>query len=363
VDEKRGDDDDDNNADLLWLPLHLALSVDVQQMHPSFVETYLDDLNTLLNYYGPMAFDEDVSPLSVAVGSGYASLAVTQAVLDHRPEAISNVDEDGSVPFMHACGSNTDTSVVEYLYDLYPQAIQLQDNFGCGAVHYAAFSGTTEVLNYLLMKAPECASLVEGNGALPLHDAVQNARTNHSSEMIDALLQVNPHAVRKRDDFGAFPLHRAAKSAPIIVLQTIHLAFPQAIYAVDGEGLLPMHYYSQRPDKDDHMDVLKYLLDANPTSKIIHDEAALLAYTTHNGSTGTAGGWRSALSWATKWGSNSSSSSSSNSSSANASSSSATAGSSASSSSSASKGGGGKSHQRRKSVLPVQSGLHKRVNC
>ncbi|KAJ1430109.1 hypothetical protein B484DRAFT_430679 [Ochromonadaceae sp. CCMP2298] len=175
--------------------------------------------------FGASAFDEDVSPLSVAVASSHPYLQAVQLVLRHSPSSVSLPDADGSLPLMHACGANAEAGVVSHLYGLYPDALRLQD--------------------------PDIASMTEGNGALPLHDAVQNVRnevgvvrnevgfageedsvgmgdTPHNSlAIVEVLLGVNPLAARKRDDFGALPLHRAAKFASLGVVMAVHAAFPE----------------------------------------------------------------------------------------------------------------------------------------
>lgn len=148
-------------------------------------------------------------------------------IVEYLPDSVSKADEDGSLPLMHACANNVDLSVIEYLYECYPAALKATDSFGCAAIHYAAFYGYVETVKYLINLDSSCANMVEGNGALPIHDAVQNTRDSRSTEMVEFLLQVNPSAVRKRDDYGAFPLHKAAKSSHLAIVKLVHAAFPK----------------------------------------------------------------------------------------------------------------------------------------
>ena len=186
-----------------------------------------------------------------AVAHARPSLEVVKAIVQHRPDSVGREDEDGSLPLMHACACNDETAgleVIDFLAQCYPDALNASDNFGCSAIHYAAFSGCSQTVRYLIERRPACTDLVEGNGALPLHDAVQNQRcllldhansgatgggggsgnghASRSTEMVEILLKANPMAARKRDDFGAFPLHKAAKSAPLSVFQLVHKVFP-----------------------------------------------------------------------------------------------------------------------------------------
>lgn len=215
--------------DLLWMPLHFAVALDSSS--GSFDrDSYLADLELLLEEFGHTAFAEDVSPLSVAVSMARPNLDVVKLILEYRPESVRKIDEDGSLPLMHACANNVTLDVIEYLYEQYPAALKVTDSFGCAAIHYAAFYGCPETVSFLLGVDPACANMVEGNGALPLHDAVQNMRGFGSTEMVEILLQANPQAVRKRDDYGAFPLHKAAKSATLSVVQLVHKAFPKVFF-------------------------------------------------------------------------------------------------------------------------------------
>jgi ankyrin repeat protein len=293
---KHKEEGDKEDADTLWMPLHFALALDsTSNLFDS--AQYVSHISLLLEEFGPAAFAEDVSPLSVAVGIPRPNIEAIRAIVDYRPDSVSQPDEDGSLPFMHACASNDTLDVIEFLYSLYPEAAQVKDSFGCQAIHYAAFSGNADTVRFLLQADPTCATVVEGNGALPLHDAVQNRRAVlQGPGMAELLLQAYPKAARVRDDYGALPLHKAAKSAPLNVLQVVHKAFPKAMFAPDLEDLLPMHYYAERHDKDLHLDVLQYILQANPTSKALDDATLFAADPDPSSSSSTSGsgsGWMS----------------------------------------------------------------------
>ena len=210
-----------------WLPLHFALAIDTSTSSYN-TSNYLHDLNILLEEYGSFAFDEEVSPLSIAVSLSNPNIEAVRLILDYRPDSVSKKDEDGSLPFMHACANNDNIETIQYLYEIYPDAINMIDSYSCAAIHYAAYYGTPCVVQYLLQLSPQCIQLKEGNGALPLHDAVQNQRNPlQTEEMVSILLQHCPIAAKQRDDLGAFPLHKAAKSATMDVVQLLYKEFPK----------------------------------------------------------------------------------------------------------------------------------------
>lgn len=270
---------------LSWLPLHIFLAANPASLYSaSDVNKYVDDLGLLLDVFGESALTEDVKPLSILVAKRTPCLPAIEFYVEQAPGSLWTEDEDGSIPLMHACANNEDTEIVEWLLSKYQeQQIDLEvskalyhvDQFGCAAIHYAAFNGRTNMLQFLLGQDPKLASLAESNGALPLHDAIQNKfGTSEQYRMVQLLLDTCLSAARIRDAQGAFPLHIAAKHSSVSVLELIYDAFPYAIYAPDAEGLLPLHYYAERSqqEKSLHMDVQSFLLEKNPKSTVYNDE-------------------------------------------------------------------------------------------
>lgn len=114
-----------------------------------------------------------------------------------------------------------------------------------------------------------------------------------------------------------------------------------------------MHYFAERHDKDSQLDLLQYILQANPNSKVL-DDSQLYIVDPEPGSAGALGGWR-------KWFGGGSSGSSTSANSANVTaithttSTSKPAPPAPPSSSSPSKSA---ATNRRKSVRPISKSLH-----
>lgn len=106
-----------------------------------------------------------------------------------------------------------------------------------------------------------------GNGALALHDAVENYARG-GLNMVNTVFLANTQAISHADDDGALPLHRAARAAGLEVVQFLHQTYPKAISTADKEGLLPMHYASQRSDKNLNLQVVQYILECNPSGRV-----------------------------------------------------------------------------------------------
>eukprot|EP01038_Epipyxis_sp_PR26KG_P013178 gene13178-17656_t len=220
----------------------------------------------------------EVSLLSMAVAKRNPCVNVIEMIISMDDNACSQCNADGSLPIMHACACNITTAVVSLLYKYYPDSFRVRDNFGCYCIHYAAFLGWSCVLKFLLVSLPGSAEMIEGNGSLPLHDAIQNVQNcqsfgiysdnyyNESMRMIEILLESYPSAITVADDDGALPLHKAARYGSAKVVQRILKAFPKAAFIIDQENLLPIDYAAERTNKaSEELEVMQLLLEANPT--------------------------------------------------------------------------------------------------
>ena len=265
-----------NDDDGIWLPVHFTAAIDTSKLNSAGKKEYISNLTLIMKEYGLSSLLEEVSPMSIAVSKKNPDLEVIQSMVKWKEDMVSQRDADGTLPLMHAASYNEDDKVIKYFLSLYPEALKMKDNFNCYAIHYACFYGSLPGVKALLESDPALAYLEEGNGALPLHDAVQNKsvynKENWKVELIQLLLSYNPHAPRKADASGALPLHNAAKYADIEIVKLIHAKFPLAIFLADNEGLLPIHYYSERDDKTASIDVINYLLEHNSASKVVESD-------------------------------------------------------------------------------------------
>jgi hypothetical protein len=108
-----------------------------------------------------------------------------------------------------------------------------------------------------------------------------------------------------------------------------------------------MHYVAERHDKDQHLDLLQFIVQANPQSKALEDAALFAADI--DPTTATQGGWRGAI--RSMWGGSSSTG-------AKAPAAAASAGKAATTV----PGQTTAAHNRRKSVRPVRGSIHEQYN-
>ena len=164
-----------------WLPLHWLVKASTKEtsddnaeviQNINFVIADLrqlqEDLSLSTDFHYP------VSPLSVAVAQPYPSIDVVQTLCTQYPNILQVPDSDGAYPFFYACAWNKDTSIVEYLHNEYPRILDMNDNYGFRALHYAAYVGTVEMIQFLLVADPAAAKVANKHGVLPLNACIVN---------------------------------------------------------------------------------------------------------------------------------------------------------------------------------------------
>jgi ankyrin repeat protein len=233
---------------------------------------------------------------------------------------------NGALPFHRACAWNT-VATAKYLYQLYPESINVSDNNGLHPIHCAIFGlkyredrpeTAVEITQFLLNCHPDVV-LQKFHGKIPLY-WVCNWATNENSPRLNAALKVlqifydaHPEAIESnevtsnvgrfcaelqtflktqlayarqakdrnimntRDENGQLPLHRALRDN--VNLGSIKLLVkkgnPSAIGCADSTGMIPLHVACQHHES---ASVVEYLLDLDPTRlhrKDLDDNTAL----------------------------------------------------------------------------------------
>lgn len=218
-----------------WLPLHWYLAT--SRPEPQ-------NIRYLYQIYGEHSFQQTVSPLSIAVSGAYPVRDAIQTLISMDETMVGHRDVDGSFAVMHACASNITVDIVDLLCSTYSDSINISDNFGCYAIHYACFFGKVEVIKYLFERYPSVGRQTSGNGALALHEVVQNALSGNI-DLVKFVYERNKEAIAIQDFNGCLPLHLAARGAAVDIVRFIYNIYPSVrsfiaalshIYFVSGYG-------------------------------------------------------------------------------------------------------------------------------
>mmetsp|Transcript_286 Transcript_286/g.436 ORF Transcript_286/g.436 Transcript_286/m.436 type:complete len:177 (-) Transcript_286:43-573(-) len=109
-------------------------------------------------------------------------------------------------------------------------------------------------------------------------DLDNNSNNNHDSNSCDDVDRtVNVSSSANSNSFiGALPLHLAVWSSSVAVVQAVYRSYPEAVFSADCEGLLPIHYFSLRSNREQasSLEVVEFILQANPQSLITLDSSS-----------------------------------------------------------------------------------------
>jgi len=257
------------------LPLHLALSFsacdDVLQMLFSLYPRAVKEQN-VFGYF----------PLHYACCSN-ASTDIIRKLFEVCPEAVKAKNEHGHLPLHLLCRSNKGSNEnllrsLSFLLDVYPDGLDIIDNFGNIPSDYIKPRTNQEYLLHktivlglpitlfklILRAAPESCVRQDISGMVPLHHACAS-NTPHFFDYVVALLDdedvndctkfrdcqgrtatdILSTAASITDEKGMLPLHRLAARSKILTVKALCLlleAYPESIFLPDLNNLLPFHH-------------------------------------------------------------------------------------------------------------------------
>ena len=203
------------------------------------------------------------------------SPAFCQTLLDAYPD-LEKEDVYHGTALFNACiqHPNNRLDTVRYLFDVYPEAIELVQTASRKAPLECALSNREErageqdkqenerVICFLdiqleyVQKSKDSQALAvqDCNGRLPLHHALLN---NASLGSVKLLVKGNPAALQVADNHGTLPLHIACEFCSVDVVEFLVEPFDGCLKVSDVKKNLPLHYAC----RGGNCGVVKYLLE------------------------------------------------------------------------------------------------------
>ena len=182
-------------------------------------------------------------PLSYTTGLSLA-IELTKFLIDQYPESLRIADLNGRLPFQGAC-RNGSIEVVEYLYQLWPEASSVRNFLGDLPVH-SVLDYDRDVaakIRFLTGQWPDCVKELGEHGELPLHRACAQFKPDLS--VIKCIFELYPKAIHARTARQkCLPLHclYVDYEPPKEIIHFLVTQLPYGIGAKDAEGRLPLHY-------------------------------------------------------------------------------------------------------------------------
>ena len=222
------------------LPIHLALENEsvTSQVVEFLIKTWSDSIFHRDSYYHFPLHKLLAMPRDKSFTSIFMHLVEAYPEILHTPSPI-----DGSFP-IHLAASCQSSEFVRTLVGACPTAIKRTDRKLRLSFHYACQSGQTSVVEYLFELYPECIDAADHQGLYPLHLATTR-KNDPDLKVIQFLLKYDPNSVSRtafidpeNPDYPQrynqyLPLHYAVeKGAGMEVIRYLFDIYPEALQAV-----------------------------------------------------------------------------------------------------------------------------------
>jgi len=281
-----------------WMPLHLLCKnreldeTTALAILKLLIEKHPDSIRHETNH----DYDTGFLPIHIACDTGKSlyfcrvlieaypgseRIAVKDSAEHFPPGPEQVLDVEGALSLHYACGNNT-VATVQYLYKLYPDAINHATTNGHYPIHAAIrnmshrdnATDAVDIVRFLLHCDSKMASLeVAGQSLLAWAccEEYSDSNLNAALQIINLLYDACPESVRKEDWNGKMLLHHHClrqkdETAAIEILKLLIEKHPAAVRHADNQGKLPIHiacFHAQSPE------LCRLLIEAYPGSERI----------------------------------------------------------------------------------------------
>ena len=150
-----------------------------------------------------------------------------------------SLDHDGLSPVHWAAWSGS-TSVLGYIISHYNLNTNDPDYTGCTPLVYSCWSDSINAVQYLINNHNSDPNITDNNGMTPLHHSCRNGHI----DITQYLIEVQHCDINKTDNEGRTLVHHAAFSGNFDLVQYLITEQGLSPTAVDKNGLTALHYAS-----------------------------------------------------------------------------------------------------------------------
>ena len=192
-------------------------------------------------------------------------------LIEAYPGSERRTTTNGELPLHLACLDGS-PATVEYMYGLYPDAIDATVG-GYYPIHYAILcSKHREIVQFLLDCDPD-QKLKQFQGKSLIHVVCAMYNNGHriraGIEIINVIFEAQPASVRSVNYEGRMPLHslcinrKVDEAAAMQILKFLLEKYPEAVRHADNDGYLPIHLASRLRSPE----FCRLLIEAHPGSE------------------------------------------------------------------------------------------------
>eukprot|EP00956_Cyclotella_meneghiniana_P041065 scaffold213573_cov36-Cyclotella_meneghiniana.AAC.2 len=183
--------------------------------------------------------------------TGECALELVQFLLQNDQGAISTPkkdhnllsDDNGFLPLHHAC-RNRSMAFVKPIFNAYPEAIYIENDYGDTPLDEARNRRKEEVLEFLenqveLERQAREERALDNHGQLPIHQALQNEDTSVGT--VKLMMAAHPASAGMADNRGHTPLHIACEVGNLDAIKYLMGIEPDLLKTSDLRGNAPLH--------------------------------------------------------------------------------------------------------------------------
>eukprot|EP00984_Skeletonema_dohrnii_P029488 scaffold20159_cov72-Skeletonema_dohrnii-CCMP3373.AAC.1 len=185
-----------------------------------------------------------------------AALQILKLLIEKCPEAVRHADHYGCLPIHIALLGGRSHEFCQMLIEAYPGSERIADHRGSLPLHWACESNAAATVEYLYKLYPDAINHAATNGLYPIHDAIKGLLKRYEQdsgiEIVKFLLKCNSNVALQKNSKGRPLLLWACRinydnsnldaDAAVELIKVICDASPESVRNEDNNnGRLPIH--------------------------------------------------------------------------------------------------------------------------
>eukprot|EP00984_Skeletonema_dohrnii_P010078 scaffold3907_cov76-Skeletonema_dohrnii-CCMP3373.AAC.5 len=205
---------------------------------------------------------------------------ILKLLLVKNPESIYHANNDGLLPIHVACMVSQSTEFCRMIIEAFPYSVRMPTNVGMLPIHTACVNNTVTTVEYLYKLYPDAINHASTHGLNPIHAAIMGLdfrfEQDAAVKVVQFLLGCDTNVKFQEALQGESLLHYACRceynkantEIPIEIIKVLHEANPEFVRKEDSEGRLPLHKICSNTSHDETaaFEILKLLLAMHPES-------------------------------------------------------------------------------------------------
>jgi ankyrin repeat protein len=234
------------------LPLHVACecaNIDTAryllEMHPDSINVTDNMKRNCLHMF--------IESICVAFCDRERIIEFAGFLLKNAPGLISSTTRNGDLPLHIACSSGRDISVIEFLYNAYPEAIYARDSNGNTPLAAARADEREALVSFLQDQSDVLAEAKnvrtpDTRGQFPIHRAIFNEELPRGTMQL--MLSENTDSLGHADSDGNFLIHMACARGKSGIVNSILERSDAGLSIQNNEGKIPIQLLLYDSDVD-----------------------------------------------------------------------------------------------------------------